>query len=68
MKVAEINRVLINNSDCPNSGGGKVKRRGRPEAAGPDTQHPSFFQSALTVLTHLSKVDLPRVSKELVLA
>src|SRR5207302_161261 len=66
VKVAEVNRVLINNSDCSNSGGGEVKRRGRSEPAGPDTQHPGFFQSALTFLTYLSKIDLPRVSEELV--
>src|SRR6266536_3174051 len=66
VKVAEINRVLIDNSDRSNSGGGEVKRRGRSEPAGPNTQHPGFFQSTLTFLTYLSKIDLPRVSEELV--
>src|SRR5207248_10771708 len=66
MKVAEVNRVLVDNSDCSNSGGGEVERRGRSEAAGPNTQHPGFFQSALTFLAHLSKIDLPRVPEELV--
>src|SRR5438067_3352074 len=62
VKVAKINCVLIHDSESPDAGGGEIKRCRRTEPTGSDAQYPRFFQSALTFLADLRKIDLARVT------
>ena len=66
LKIAEVDGILVDEPDRPDSGRGEVHHRGRSETAGADAEDPRSLQPALPVEADVRQREMPAVTHQLV--
>jgi hypothetical protein len=66
LKIGKIDVVEIDNADCADAGGGKIKRSRRSKSAGADAQDVRSLESILSLGRNLGHDKMTRVALQFV--
>src|ERR1700730_3029361 len=68
LEIREVHNVKINDAQSADACRGEIKREGRAQSAGPDTEYLGSLQPELTLHADLRHDQVPAITQDLVIA